>query len=131
MNKKDAADKMREKRESLWWLTVSPTIWAIHFLLSYLTAAIWIEKVGGRDSPLAPVRIAIVAYTLVALAGIGWTLWRGYRNHTYGTATVPHDFDTSEDRHRFLGFATLLLSGLSAVATIFSAMVIIFIETSH
>lgn len=124
-------EDLHEKRQSLWLLVISPTIWAIHFLLCYLTGAIWIEKVGGRDSQLTPVRIAIAIYTVIALAGIGWTFWSGYRKHRYGTATVPHDFDTSEDRHRFLGFATVLLSGLSAVATIFSAIVAIIVEVSH
>ena len=31
--------------------------------------------------------------------------------------------DTEADRHRFLGFATLLMAGLSAVATIYVALV--------
>lgn len=130
MNRNDR-EELRENRQSLWLLVISPTIWAVHFLLCYLTAAIWIEKIGGRDSQLTTVRIAIAVYTVIALAGIGWTFWVGYRKHRYGTATVPHDFDTAEDRHRFLGFATVLLSGLSAVATFFSAIVALMVEVSH
>ena len=39
---------------------------------------------------------------------------------SHGNATLPHDDDTPEDRHRFLGFAALLLSALSAVAVIYA-----------
>ena len=120
-----------ERNQSLWMIVISPTIWAVHFLASYITAAVWCAKFAGRDGPLESARWTIAAYTIVALAGIGFTGWRGYRRHTYGTATVPHDFDTPEDRHRFLGYATVLLSGLSAVATIFEALVIVFVETCH
>ena len=109
-------------------LAVSPTIWAVHFLLSYITAAIWCAKVAA---PLGPVRIAIAVYTVVALAAIGMVAWHGTRQHRYGGSTLPHDFDTAEDRHRFMGFATLLLSGLSVVATIFVAMTALFFDTCY
>lgn len=115
-----------EKRESLWILTIAPAIWAGHFMLSYLTAAIWCAKVAGRAGSLEPARVAIAVYTAVALLGIAAVGWIGYRRHSYGAATVPHDFDTAEDRHRFLGFATLLLASLSFVATIYVAMAALF-----
>lgn len=118
-----------EKRESLWMLTISPVIWSLHFLLSYITAAVWCEKMAGRDGSLWDVRVAIAVYTLVALIGIGITGWIGFRRHSFGDAETPHDFDSPEDRHRFLGFATLLLSALSAVATVYVALAAVFIET--
>jgi hypothetical protein len=118
-----------EKRESLWMLTISPVIWSLHFLLSYVTAAIWCEKLAGRDGSLWDVRVAIAVFTVVALIGIGITGWIGFRRHSYGDAETPHDFDSPEDRHRFLGFATLLLSALSAVATLYVALAAVFIET--
>ena len=64
-----------------------------------------------------------------ALGGILMIGWFGYRAHSYGTGELPHDDDTPEDRHRFMGFATLLISGLSAVAVIYVALVVAFIET--
>jgi len=121
------ADETREERQSLWMLTASPVIWAVHFLASYLTAAIWCAKFAGTGGSLWQVRIAIGVYTAVALAGIAAFAWIGYRRHSFGQATVPHDFDTPEDRHRFLGFATLLLSALSAVATVYMALVVLFV----
>ena len=45
-------------------------------------------------------------YTLAALAVVGFIGWIGYRRHSFGWAGLPHDDDTPEDRHRFLGFAT-------------------------
>lgn len=124
-------DETRESNQSLWMLTAGPAIWAVHFLASYITAAIWCAKFSGPEETLGAARVAIAVYTVVALIGIGMAGRSGYRRHSYGTATVPHDFDTREDRHRFLGFATLLLSGLSAVATVYVALTIVFVESCH
>ena len=131
MSDPNVDDEMEEANQSLWLLTIGPGIWAVHFLASYVTAAIWCAKFAGPDHSLAPVRIAIAAYTTVALIGIGLVGWLGYRRHGVGRATVPHDFDTREDRHRFLGFATLLLAGLSFVATLMVALTAVFLETCH
>lgn len=120
-----------EKRESLWWIAVSPMIWAAHFFLCYITAAIWCAKFAPRDGTLgtlSPVRWAIAGYTLAALSGIAWMARQGLRRHRRGTESAPHDFDTAGDRHGFLGYATVLLSALSAVAVIFAALVVIFFE---
>jgi hypothetical protein len=117
-----------EKKESLLLLTASPLIWAAHFLLCYGTASIWCAKVLGFGGSLTTVRTGIVLYTALALAGIGIIGWIGYQRHSLGYAALPHDDDTPEDRHRFLGFATLLLSALSAVAVIYAAAVVVFIE---
>lgn len=120
-----------EKNQSLWMLAASPIIWAAHFLLSYITASIWCAKLAGPEKSLWEVRVAIMVYTALALLGIGFIGWVGHRRHSYGHASLPHDADTAEDRHRFLGFATLLLSGLSAVAVIYAALVVVFIRSCH
>ena len=117
---------LHEKHERLWLLAVSPTIWAVHFLLSYITAAIWCAKFVPRDGSLGPVRWAILCYTVVALIGIALIGRSGLRRHRRGTESTPQDFDTAGDRHGFLGYATVLLSALSAVAVIFAALVTIF-----
>jgi hypothetical protein len=120
-----------EENESLWILTAPPVLWATHFLLCYLTAALWCAKFVGADGSLWNVRVAIAVYTVIALIGIGITGWAGFRRHSFGLETVPHDFDTPGDRHRFLGFATLLLSALSAVATLYVALAAVFIGSCH
>ena len=61
-------------------------IWAAHFLLSYITAAIWCAKVAGPDGSLGVVRVAIAMYTVLALSGIGVIGWSAFRRHSYGAA---------------------------------------------
>jgi hypothetical protein len=116
------------KKESLWFLIVSPTIWGVHFLLCYITAAIWCAKFAPAGGSLGPVRMLIGLYTMVALIVIGGCGWHAWRRYRFGRQPVPFDADTPEDRHRFLGFATLLLAALSAVAVIFAALVAVFFE---
>jgi hypothetical protein len=123
-----APHPLHEKHESLWWLAVSPLIWATHFLLCYITASIWCAKWAPREGTLGPVRWAIMGYTIAALVGIALIGRHGLRRHRRGTESQPHDFDTAGDRHGFLGYATVLLSALSAVAVIFAALVVVFFE---
>jgi hypothetical protein len=120
-----------EHEESLWALTIAPTIWAVHFLLSYGSASVWCAKLGPAAGSMGGIRAAIAAYTVVALIAIAATGLAGYRRHGHGHGleTTGHDFDSPEGRHRFLGFAMMLLAGLSGVATFFSALPAIFIET--
>lgn len=125
------ATRLPEKKESLWLLTASPVVWAAHFLLCYATAAVWCAKVAGWGGSLATTRIAILVYTIVALAIIGVIGAIGFRRHSLGGAPRPHDDDTPDDRHRFLGFATLLLSSLSAVAVVYAALVPVFIRSCY
>jgi hypothetical protein len=120
-----------EDRQSLWLVTFSPVIWASHFLLCYATAAIWCAKTGAPGASLAPVRVAIAAYTAFALGGIFIVGRIGYRRRHYEQGEPPHNADTPEDRHRFLGHATLLLSVLSAVGVLYAALVAVFFGTCN
>lgn len=116
-------------RHSLWLLTIGPTIWAAHLLLSYVTAAVWCARFVSAGGPLDGVQTAIGWYTVVALIGIAVIGWEGFRRHRHGTEATTHDLDTREDRHRFLGFATLLLSGLSAVGVVYAALAAQYFDT--
>lgn len=118
-----------ESRQTLWLLVISPTIWAVHFLACYITAAIWCAKIASPVGELGWVPLAVAIYTGIALLGTGLVGWRGWRRHSYGTAATPHDFDTRADRHRFLGFATVLLSALSGVGVLYVAAVAIVFHT--
>ena len=121
-------NELSERSDSLWLLTAGPAIWAGHFLLCYLTAAIWCAKVGGIDGPLGTIRAAVAFYTVLALVGIAIAGFLGYRQLRFGAART-HEADTAADRHRFIGVATLLLAGLSAVATLYVALPAVFIES--
>ena len=123
------ADDTREGNQSLWLLAAAPVVWAAHFALSYATVAVWCAKVAGRDGSLGPARAAVAAYTVVALAAIGAIAHHARGRYRYGGAREPDDADTAAGRHRFLGFAGLLLAGLSAVATLFAALAAVFIRS--
>jgi hypothetical protein len=118
--------ELPERRERLWLIVASPTVWAAHFLLAYVTAAVWCARVAD-PATFAPVRVAIAAYTVAALLAITWIGWVGWRRHRFADGRIPHDFDAPEGRHRFLGLATLLLSGLSAIAVVYAALAPVFI----
>lgn len=113
---------MQPRKDSLWELIAGPTIWSVYFLVAYVVAAIFCAK-GGRASDMMPLRLALLALGLVALVAIGyagvdaWRRWRGGWE-----AGPPHDDDTAMSRHQFLALATLLLCGLSFVATIYVAL---------
>ncbi|QDS92838.1 hypothetical protein FF011L_15870 [Roseimaritima multifibrata] len=142
MNIKDSAAAERKHSDrteryglrytpNLWWLTYSPLCWAAHFLASYLTAAIYCAKGGSADGDALPVRIAVAIFTIIALSLIASVGRRSLRVHCVGQATLPHDDDTLLDEQRFLGFAALLLSLLSGIATLYTALVFVFMETCH
>jgi hypothetical protein len=113
-----------ERASYLALLAASPTIWAAHFLLSYCTAAVWCAKLGFDADTLGAAGIAIWIFTAVALVAIAAIGRHAWRRHRYGDAELPHDFASPEDRHRFLGFACVLLSGLSAVAVLYSVLAV-------
>lgn len=114
--------KAPESEESLWFLPAAPLVWAGHFLLCYGTAAVWCAKLAGPQASLLPVRIAIALYTLLALIAVVWLGLRGFKRHRAKGAPPPHAADAPEDRRAFLGFASLLLAGLSGIAIVFEAL---------
>jgi hypothetical protein len=116
-----------DRDTSLWWLAAAPAIWALHFLLSYATAAVWCAKHAGPDGQVGGAQLAISAYTLFALAGVTTVGIRGLRHHRHGGSAPPHDADTREDRHRFLGYAGALLAGLAAIAILYEVAAVLLI----
>jgi hypothetical protein len=128
MTSHDTTGRPAESTESLWMLTAGPVIWATHLLLSYGTAAIWCEKFVDPTGSLGTARTAIGWYTAIALTAIAIVALKGFRRHRHGTETTTHDLDSPGDRHGFLGFATLLLSGLSALAVLYAALAVSFFE---
>ncbi|RVT93003.1 hypothetical protein [Sphingomonas crocodyli] len=110
---------------TLWTLIVPPTVWAGHFLFSYLWAAISCAKVGE----FATFPTLFVVGTVIALAIIilsGWIAWVQGR---MPGGTVPHEDSTEIDRLRFLAKSTLLLAGLSFVGVAFTALPVIFLRS--
>jgi hypothetical protein len=112
-----------EPRHGLWALTVGPGIWAAHFLASYVAAAVWCGNAGAH-ARFGSVTMLFAAGTVVSLAAVVWVGWGGWTRYNDGEAVPSHHKDSPEDRHRFLGLATLLLAALSAVSILYTAVAV-------
>ena len=120
------AEDVQYRETSFWFLISGPIIWAAHFLVSYVSAAIYCAKAAPpHDMDLAQGIIA--AATVAALAAIAFFGWHAARKWRVGIkGWKEHGEPTLEARHRFMSHATWLLSALSAVATIYVALPAIF-----
>ncbi|TIP83639.1 MAG: hypothetical protein E5X63_20800 [Mesorhizobium sp.] len=113
--------------ETLWTLFTAPVVWVAHFLVCYIGAAIYCAKPELVGLSFSAVRAGIAAATVIALSLIALSAWLAWRQWGFGTDDPPHDDPTRRDRTLFQGFATLLLSGLSFIAVIFTAMPALFV----
>ncbi|WP_237607612.1 transmembrane prediction [Roseimaritima sediminicola] len=120
-----------EISERLWWIVIGPTLWALHFLACYLTAAIWCAKYAAEADSDALLLILVAIYSVVAVAGIVVFGVISYRNHRRGCEALPEDLDRPRDRGRFIALAGLLLALLSLVATLFTAAVFVLVRGCH
>ena len=113
--------------ELLWTLFTGPVVWALHFLACYVGAAIFCEKPGLFGTDFGNLRIAIVVLTVLSLSMIVLSALLAWRQWGFGTGDPPHDEPTRQDRLMFQGYATLLLSGLSFIAVIYTALPVLFV----
>lgn len=119
----------------LWRLLVSPLLWAAHFIASYATVALWCSKVATRTDISGNAYAIVLIYALIAWIGIAIVGWRGYRQ--YQTETIQtagllrENIDAASRQRRFFGFTTLLLSGLSGLAVLYTLMVPLLVEGCH
>ena len=116
--------RARNLRVTLWTLIVPPTTWAVHFLFSYLWAAVSCAKLGAWARFPTAFAIGTVA-ALIVIVAAGLIAWQQAR--TPG-APAPHDSGTETDRLRFIAYSTLLLSGLSFIAVVFTAAPVIVLS---
>jgi len=121
------ASDVEEPKGGLWALTVGPAIWAVHFLASYMAAAVWCGR-AGADAGFGLAIAVFAGGTVLALAAAGWVGWRGWVRYNYGEAVPSHHKDTPEDRRRFLGLATLLLAMLGGVSIAYTAMAVLMMR---
>jgi hypothetical protein len=113
--------------DSFWTLFTAPVVWALHFLTCYISVAVFCAKPGILGLDFGSVRAVIAAVTLGALATIVLSALLAWRQWGFGTQDPPHNGPTHQDRMRFQGFATTLLSGLSFVAVIMTALPAFFV----
>lgn len=110
-------------RVTLWTLIVPPTIWAVHFLFSYLWGAISCAKIGAL--PRFPALYAagtVAALVIIVAAGI-----IAHVQARVPGDPPPHEESTDSDRIRFIAVSTVLLSGLSFIAVAFTALPVVFL----
>lgn len=124
------ARELSERQDRLRWVAAPPAIWAAHFLLSYATVAVWCARYAPPGGSLASARIAVFAYTAVALVAVGGVALRGLR-HYRSAGPVPSGHDSPEGRRRFIGFTLLALSGLTALSIVYEALAAVFIRSCH
>jgi hypothetical protein len=118
-----ATDQQAESGGSLLALAAPLLVWAAHFLLSYGTAALHCAKLASAGGSLGAARWLILMYTGAALALVAWQGWRAWvRSHGASTPGAVLD------RERFLGFTTLLLACLGALAIVYAALVLAFVR---
>ncbi len=86
----------------------------------------WGPRSSARNRTCS-LRIGIGLVTLAALGVIVVAALLAWRQWGFGTGDPPHDNATRQDRALFQGYATLLLSGLSFVGVVFTAMPALFI----
>lgn len=103
-------------RQPIWIPVVAPIVWSTHFMACYVLAALWC----GRFTATRPVRAGawIVILTAIAVVIIGLCFAHGWRHHDRRLPDEPNDDDSPDDRRRFLAFTTMLLAGLSLLATL-------------
>ena len=114
----------------LWSVIIAPFIWALHFLVCYVSAAIYCQKLG-RDAPLGDIRLLVIGATVVALAGIGWSSLRLWRVHDRSLTDDDFEYEhnTPEERHRFLSHVALMLCVLSAVSVLYVTIPMLYLES--
>ena len=120
------APDLSERHERLWVPIAAPSIWAIHFTLCYVTAALWCGRFSGPGS--YGLRTIVGVYTAVAVAGMVAFFLFGLRRHRDRWPTRPNDDDTPEDRRHFMAFTTMLLAGLSVLATAYVALAMLLVD---
>lgn len=116
-------DRISGLRTTLWTLIVPPSVWAGHFLFSYLWAALMCAKVGefARFPTLFAVGTAVALLLILAAGYVAYVQSRG------SASLEPAEAGTEQDRLRFLATATLMLAALSFIGVIFTATPVVFL----
>ncbi|ORE98915.1 hypothetical protein [Aurantimonas sp. 22II-16-19i] len=109
-------------RDNLWTLITTPTIWAVHFVLSYGSVAYGCAPNEDIFQGIGGYRIFVGGLTVVALGAIGFVFLRALGEWRRNGGRIPHEEDSAEVRERFLEFSTVLLAGLSFVAVLYTAL---------
>jgi hypothetical protein len=119
---------------SLFRIAIAPTIWAAHFLASYVAAAIYCARYATEMQAILPFRVVVLALGAVALAGIAWTGVAAFRQWNVDAQRDAREVaidlvEEEEGRHEFLGHAALLLSVISFIGVVYTALPVLVIPS--
>ena len=120
-----------ERKESLWPLVAGPAIWAVRFVVVYAFSAVWCARFATDEGSFAVARAVHLVTAAIALAALAVLGWRGHRRHRRDVGAGPHARDDDAARHRFLGYATLLLALLSGLAVVYEVLVVAYVGSCH
>jgi hypothetical protein len=107
----------------LWQVILAPVVWSAHFLVSYVGTAVYCEKVG-REAALDPVRVLVILATVAGLVIVGVStrgLWK-VRGRSLTDDDFDYEYNSPEERHRFLSHVALMLSALSTIGMLYVAL---------
>lgn len=133
MNAKRANNEIERETghgTDLWKVIAAPIIWAVHFLVCYVLAAVYCEK-AGRGASLEEIRIWLIVATIAALAGIAASTLRLWSVRARSVTDNDFEFEhnTPEERHRFLSHVALMLCVLSAVAVLYVFIPVVYLSS--
>ena len=119
-------------RDSLIGMVASPLIWAAHFLICYTVVALACAFGFGLEagSEWGVVRIILVGVSLGAvliIAGLTFLAYRRWRQS--GGSESPQDH--RQERHQFMSVAGLLLSVLSGIGVVYTAIPLLVLPICH
>lgn len=121
--KRGLPELIRGVRVTLWTLIIPPTTWAVHFLFAYIWASVHCAKTGHFSRyPSIFWGGTVLALVVIVAAGV-----LAFVQSRAPGDPPPHEQGTDIDRLRFLAYSTYLLSGLSFVGVVFTAMPVLFI----
>ncbi|EIE49310.1 hypothetical protein AL036_11645 [Salipiger aestuarii] len=105
---------------SVWIMVAAPTLWALHFVASYVVAAVWCARIGPS---LTEPRWIIAGMAVVCVALIVWLATQAVRRYG-GVFVIFEEITESSERGRdkFIGHVSLLLCILSGVAIAFTVI---------
>ncbi len=119
-------------RDSLFSIIAGPMVWAVHFLVLYVMAAVACAK-GFYDAEILGIGVVRLIGAAVTLGAVVLILhgtrmsWRRWRTGP-SSPPPPHDASDPDSRSRFIAYSGLLLCGLALIATVWQALPLLFFD---
>lgn len=110
-------------RDSLIGMVASPLVWAGHFLVCYTLVALACAfgfgiGTGGEWGTVRIILLIVSAGAVLVIAGLTFLAYRRWRQSGGSEPAQDH----RQERHRFMSVAALLLSVLSGVGVVYTAI---------